>query len=60
MKRLLLSSIALSLAAAFAQAAEPASGIDTQYIDANVRAQDDFFLHLNGNWLKSTEIPADK
>ena len=20
----------------------------------------DFFLHLNGNWLKRTEIPADK
>jgi predicted metalloendopeptidase len=58
-----LSSIALSLAAAFAQAAEPAapaSGIDTQYIDPTVRAQDDFFLHLNGNWLKTTEIPADK
>jgi predicted metalloendopeptidase len=62
-KRLLLSSIALSLAAAFAQAAEPAapaSGIDIQYIDPSVRAQDDFFLHLNGNWLKTTEIPADK
>jgi putative endopeptidase len=62
-KRFLLSSIALSLAAAFAQAAEPAapaSGIDTQYIDAGVRAQDDFYLHLNGNWLKTTQIPADK
>ncbi len=61
MKRLLISSIALSLAAALAGAAEPAaSGIDTQYIDAGVRAQDDFFTYLNGNWLKTIQIPADK
>ena len=61
MKRLLISSIALSLAAAFAGAAEPAaSGIETQYIDAAVRPQDDFFTYLNGNWLKTTQIPADK
>jgi putative endopeptidase len=25
-----------------------------------VRAQDDFFGHLNGQWLKTVEIPADK
>src|SRR4051812_28754681 len=52
--------------AAFAGAAEPfppsapISGIDTQYIDPGVRAQDDFFSYLNGKWLKATEIPADK
>jgi predicted metalloendopeptidase len=49
----------VAVAAASAQAA-PISGIDTQYIDASVRPQDDFFTHLNGKWLKSTEIPADK
>jgi putative endopeptidase len=36
------------------------SGIDVQYIDDGVRAQDDFYKHLNGKWLASTEIPADK
>ncbi|MEC5159882.1 MULTISPECIES: M13 family metallopeptidase [unclassified Janthinobacterium] len=41
-------------------AAAPRSGVDVQYIDAGVRAQDDFFAHLNGQWLKTTEIPADK
>ncbi len=69
MKRYLLSTLTLSLMAAFAGAAEPAkatapaapiSGIDTQYIDPTVRAQDDFFSYLNGKWLKTTEIPADK
>lgn len=71
MKRHLLSTLTLSLMAAFAMAAEPAasakpvastplSGIETQHIDPAVRAQDDFFTYLNGNWLKNTEIPADK
>ena len=36
------------------------SGIDVQYIDPSVRAQDDIFVHLNGKWLATTEIPADK
>ena len=70
MKRYLLSSLTLSLLATCAHAAEPVkteaaaaaprSGIEVQYIDPSVRAQDDFFSHLNGQWLKSTEIPADK
>jgi putative endopeptidase len=37
-----------------------ASGIATEYIDPSVRAQDDFYEYLNGKWLKTTEIPADK
>jgi len=43
-------------------AATPAlqSGIETQYFDQNVRAQDDFYRHVNGKWLDTTEIPADK
>ncbi|MQA38496.1 M13 family metallopeptidase [Rugamonas aquatica] len=47
---------------AYAGAADPApvSGIDTQYIDASVRPQDDFYRHLNGEWLKVTQIPEDK
>jgi len=36
------------------------SGIDIQYFDDNVRAQDDFYRHVNGIWLNNTEIPADK
>ncbi|HEY0489252.1 MAG TPA: hypothetical protein VGD30_07060, partial [Telluria sp.] len=65
MKRYLLTTLSLSLIAAFAGAADvakpaaPLSGIDVQYIDPTVRAQDDFFVHLNGKWLKTTEIPAD-
>ncbi len=36
------------------------SGIDTQYIDDAVRAQDDFYQHVNGKWLASVKIPADR
>jgi putative endopeptidase len=36
------------------------SGIDVQYVDDSVRAQDDLFKHINGKWLATTEIPADK
>ncbi|WP_441295143.1 M13 family metallopeptidase [Massilia cavernae] len=67
MKRYLLSTLSLSLMAAFASAADvgkpatgPVSGIDVQFIELAVRPQDDFFAHLNGKWLKATEIPADK
>jgi predicted metalloendopeptidase len=36
------------------------SGIDLQYVDDSVRVQDDFYKHVNGKWLATTEIPADK
>jgi putative endopeptidase len=65
-KRYLLSTLTLSLIAAFAGAAEsaapaaPISGIAREYMNPGVRAQDDFFTYLNGEWLRKTEIPADK
>jgi predicted metalloendopeptidase len=40
--------------------AQPASGIDLQYIDKNVRPQDDFFGYMNGKWLATVQIPPDK
>ncbi len=36
------------------------SGLDTTGFDREVRAADNLFLHVNGTWLASTEIPADK
>ncbi len=36
------------------------SGIDFDNFDLTVRAQDDFYRHINGNWLDNTEIPADR
>lgn len=34
--------------------------LDTSALDKNVRIQDDLFNHVNGAWLKFTEIPSDK
>jgi predicted metalloendopeptidase len=36
------------------------SGIDLIGMDTSVRPQDDFFAYANGQWLDTTEIPADK
>ncbi len=62
--------IAGTVGSQLATAAEPAkaasatsvllSGIESKHNDATVRAQDDFFRHVNGHWLKNTEIPSDR
>ncbi len=36
------------------------SGIRTQNMDLSVQPGDNFFNYVNGTWLKTTEIPADK
>ncbi len=37
-----------------------AFGVQTRYMDAAVKPGDDFFRFVNGKWLDSTEIPADR
>jgi len=36
------------------------SGIDHSHLKPTVRPQDDLFVHVNGAWLDSHEIPADR
>jgi len=36
------------------------SGIDVEGFDPGVRPQDDLFRHVNGRWLDTYEIPADR
>jgi len=36
------------------------SGIDLSHVDPAARPQDDLFGHVNGRWLASYEIPADR
>ena len=54
------AAVAAVAAVAAAPTAPAATGIDRQYVDPAVRAQDDFYRHVNGLWLQKTEIPADK
>ncbi|WP_027379002.1 M13 family metallopeptidase [Chryseobacterium daeguense] len=35
-------------------------GLNLSYMDTSVRPQDDFFSYVNGNWVKTTQIPSDK
>ncbi|MEP7222092.1 MAG: M13 family metallopeptidase [Novosphingobium sp.] len=37
-----------------------AIGIDAAAMDKTVKPGDQFYLYANGNWMKTTEIPADR
>ena len=52
-------SLTLLLTATLGQAAD-SPAIDFSGFNQAVRPQDDFFEHVNGQWLKETPIPADK
>lgn len=50
-------------AAATPEAPKPAFGdfgFDAKGMDTAIAAGDDFFSHVNGSWVKDTEIPADR
>ena len=44
----------------FAARTQETHGIVVANMDPSVRPGDDFFLFANGNWIKNTEIPADR
>ena len=58
--RIGLLAVCCLLIAGIANAQELRSGLDKKYMDPAIRAQDNLFLHMNGNWLKHTPIPPDK
>ena len=43
-----------------AHGAVSARGIDPDTFDPQIRPQDDLFRHVNGPWLRTVEIPADR
>src|SRR5688572_18936493 len=58
-----LAFLVLALATVFAApapAAQSTLGLDTAAFDRSVRPQDDLFRHVNGRWLATSEIPADR
>jgi putative endopeptidase len=70
MSRWLFGTVCVCLIAGCGQSSAPppaapaapalTSGLDLQYFDDSVRPQDDLYQRVNGKWLASFEIPADK
>ncbi len=60
MKRFTVSLLVLASLTVTCAGDDRPSGIDLGSLDRQVRPQDDLFRHVNGRWLLSTEIPADK
>jgi putative endopeptidase len=60
--RSFVAAAGLALAVSTISAQQPAlkSGLDLATFDKSVRPQDDLFRHVNGAWLRNTEIPADR
>ena len=62
-KHLTVAACALAVLAACSGPASQdtnAHGLDVTGMDLNVQPGDDFFSFANGNWVKTTEIPADR
>ncbi|WP_158748245.1 M13 family metallopeptidase [Acidobacterium sp. S8] len=51
---------ALSLLPFIPAHAQETHGISIANMDTSVKPGDDFYLYANGNWIKRTEIPADR
>ena len=57
-KHLLVAAFACTSMLAHAQ--EKYQAINLDYMDTSVRPQDDFYNYVNGNWMKTAEIPSDR
>jgi putative endopeptidase len=61
MRKVLFTTVIASLAfASCTNEKEKSTGITLENMDISVKASDDFFNHVNGNWIKNTEIPEDQ
>ncbi|XXF75438.1 M13 family metallopeptidase [Myxococcaceae bacterium GXIMD 01537] len=57
---LLLTSCATNSRSTASDAPPRALGVELANLDRGVRPQDDFYRFVNGTWLKTAQIPADK
>lgn len=59
MKRI-ITATTLAIASLASSNAQSYQAINYSLMDKTVRPQDDFYNFVNGNWMKSVEIPSDK
>ena len=55
--------LTLAIATAVTTAAiaqQPHQAINLSFMDKTVRPQDDFYNYVNGNWMRTVDIPSDK
>lgn len=52
--------MALALAGSSAVYAQNHQAINLSLMDQTVRPQDDFYNYVNGNWMKTAQIPSDR
>jgi putative endopeptidase len=55
---LLTGAVALNAQKTVKTVAE--KGLELNYMDKNVRTQDEFYNYVNGSWMKTAKIPSDK
>ena len=60
MKKISLSALMLASFFFFTSAQTKQAALDLNYMDTSVRPQDDFYSYVNGTWMKTAKIPADK
>lgn len=59
-KAFLLLVVVLTSIVACKPEEEKVQGIVLENMDTNVKPNEDFYAYVNGNWMKKTEIPADR
>ena len=60
MKKISLSVLMLTSIFATVSAQQKQQALELTYMDTSVRPQDDFYNYVNGSWMKTAKIPADK
>ncbi len=60
MKKISLTALMLASLVSTVSAQTKQQALELSYMDTSVRPQDDFYNYVNGTWMKTAKIPADK
>ncbi|MBO6201289.1 MAG: M13 family peptidase, partial [Chryseobacterium sp.] len=60
MKKISLTALMLASLVSTVSAQSKQNALELTYMDTSVRPQDDFYNYVNGTWMKTAKIPADK